>query len=261
MWIGSLALAGIPLFAGFYSKDIILESAWGAHTGVGDFAFWMGIAAAAMTALYSWRLIILTFHGEPRMDKETWEHVHESPWTMLGPLAFLALGAIGAGYLGFEAFVGEGYESFWRESILILPQNAALDAAHHAPLWVKLAPLVVGVGGILLAYVSYMYWTALPGLAVAWAPRLHMFLFRKWYFDELYDALFVRQAFLLGGSFWRTGDGTLIDGLGPNGLAARTLDIARRAGRLQSGYVYHYAFAMLIGVVFLVSWFLFEQAG
>jgi len=261
MWIGSLALAGIPLFAGFYSKDIILESAWGAHTATGDFAFWMGIAAAAMTALYSWRLIILTFHGEPRMDQETWEHVHESPWSMLGPLAFLSLGAIGAGYLGYEAFVGDSYESFWRESILILPVHGALEAAHHAPLWVKLAPLVVGVGGILLAYVAYMYWTGLPALAVSWAPRLHMFLFRKWYFDELYDAIFVRQAFLLGGGFWRIGDGAVIDGLGPNGLAARTLDLARRAGRLQSGYVYHYAFAMLIGVVFLVSWFLFEQAG
>jgi NADH-quinone oxidoreductase subunit L len=261
MWIGSLALAGIPLFAGFYSKDIILESAWGAHTAVGNFAFWMGIAAAAMTALYSWRLIILTFHGKPRMDKETWDHAHESPLTMLGPLAFLSLGAIGAGYLGFEAFVGDGYESFWRESILILPVHGALEAAHHAPLWVKLAPLVVGVGGILLAYVAYMYWTALPGMAVALVPRLHLFLFRKWYFDELYDAVFVRQAFVLGRGFWRTGDGTVIDGLGPNGLAARTLDLARRAGRLQSGYVYHYAFAMLIGVVFLVTWFLFEQAG
>jgi NADH-quinone oxidoreductase subunit L len=261
MWIGSLALAGIPLFAGFYSKDIILESAWGAHTAVGNFAFWMGIAAAAMTALYSWRLIILTFHGKPRMDKETWDHAHESPLTMLGPLAFLSLGAIGAGYLGFEAFVGDGYESFWRESILILPVHGALEAAHHAPLWVKLAPLAVGVGGILLAYVAYMYWTALPGMAVALVPRLHLFLFRKWYFDELYDAVFVRQAFVLGRGFWRTGDGTVIDGLGPNGLAARTLDLARRAGRLQSGYVYHYAFAMLIGVVFLVTWFLFEQAG
>ena len=261
MWIGSLALTGIPFFAGFYSKDIILESAWGADSAVGDFAFWMGIAAAALTALYSWRLIILTFHGKPRMDKETWDHAHESPLSMLGPLAFLAVGAIGAGYLGYEAMVGAGFESFWRESILILPGNQALEAAHYAPLWVKLAPLVVGVGGIGLAYIAYSYWTKLPALAAATAPRLHIFLFRKWYFDELYDAMFVRPAFRVGARFWRTGDGTLIDGFGPNGLAATTLELARRAGRMQSGYVYHYAFAMLIGVVFLVSWFLIGQAG
>ena len=253
MWIGSLALAGIPIFAGYYSKDIILESAWGAHTGIGQFAFWMGIVAAGFTALYSWRLIILTFHGEPRMDEETWHHVHESPWTMLGPLAFLSAGAVLAGFFAHEAFVGEGLESFWRESILILPIHGALEAAHHSPAWVKFMPLVVGGIGIGLAYLAYMYRTEIPGMVAARLSWLYKFLFNKWYFDELYDRLFVWPSFSIGRGFWKAGDEEVINGVGPDGLAAATQYVAKRAGLLQSGYVYHYAFAMLIGVVVLVT--------
>jgi len=256
MWIGSLALAGIPFFAGYYSKDIVLEAAYGAHSAVGTYAFWLGIAAAAMTALYSWRLIIMTFHGKPRMDEETLHHVHESPISMLGPLAFLALGAILSGYVFHDLFVGEHFESFWRESILVLPVHDALEAAHHSPTWVKLLPLVMGAGGILLAYLAYVFWTDLPRLAAERLRPLYLFSYNKWYFDEFYDWLFVRPTFWIGRGFWKTGDGDLIDGLGPDGLAAVTANLARRAGRLQSGYVYHYAFAMLIGVVALVSIYL-----
>jgi len=261
MWIGSLALAGIPFFAGFYSKDIILESAWGAHSGVGQFAFWAGIAAAGFTALYSWRLIIMTFHGEPRMDEETWHHVHESPLSMLGPLAFLAVGAVFSGYLAYDYFVGESLTGFWRDSILILEQHQALEAAHHVPLWVKLAPLVIGVAGIGLAYIAYMFWTDIPRIAADRLRPVYLFLYNKWYFDELFDWLFVRPAFFIGKGLWKSGDGAVIDGVGPDGLAAATLNLARRAGRLQTGYVYHYAFAMLIGVAALVTWYLFLGAG
>ncbi|MBT6093264.1 MAG: NADH-quinone oxidoreductase subunit L, partial [Rhodospirillaceae bacterium] len=148
MWIGSLALAGVPFFAGYYSKDIILEAAYGAHTGIGMYAFWLGIAAAFLTAFYSWRLLFMTFHGTPRADEVTMAHVHESPKVMILPLFFLAAGAVFAGYIGYESFVGHKAAEFWGNSILILDSHKALENAHHVPLWVKLAPLVVGVIGI-----------------------------------------------------------------------------------------------------------------
>ncbi|GIK96075.1 MAG: NADH:ubiquinone oxidoreductase subunit L [Alphaproteobacteria bacterium] len=266
MWIGSLALAGIGIpgvfgFAGFYSKDIILESAWGAHSAVGTYAFWLGILAAFLTAFYSWRLLFMTFHGTPRADEKVMAHVHESPKVMLAPLFVLAFGAIFAGILGYDLFVGDGMEGFWRESLLVLPEHGALEAAHHAPLWVKLAPLVVGLAGIALAYLFYIARPGLPGIVAERFRAVYLFLYNKWYFDELYDAVFVRPANYIGYGLWKSGDGALIDGVGPDGVASATRDIARRASRLQSGYVYHYAFAMLIGVVLLVSWYLFRQVG
>ncbi|MBT3359491.1 MAG: NADH-quinone oxidoreductase subunit L [Rhodospirillales bacterium] len=261
MWIGSLALAGVWPFAGFYSKDIILEAAWGAHTGVGMYAFWMGIIAAFLTAFYSWRLLIMTFHGTSRADEQVLAHVHESPKVMLIPLIVLATGALFMGYVGAPYFVGELTDGFWESAILILPGHPALENAHHVPVWVKFAPLAVGLAGIATAYVLYMFAPGIPGAIAARFQGVYQFLVHKWYFDELYDAVFVRPAFYLGRQFWKVGDGTLIDGLGPDGLSAATLDVARRGARLQSGYVYHYAFAMLIGVVFLVSWYLLTGAG
>ncbi len=256
MWVGNLALAGIPPFAGFYSKDIVLEAAWGAHSAVGTYAFWMGIGAAFMTAFYSWRLLIMTFHGKPRADDHVMAHVHESPKVILIPLLVLAAGAISAGYLGYNNFVGHHMAEFWKESILILDSHHALENAHHAPDWVKYLPLVVGGAGIALAYVLYMFAPGIPGVLARNFQGLYQFLLNKWYFDELYDKLFVKPAFALGRGFWKSGDGQLIDGVGPDGIAAATVDIARRAGRMQSGYVYHYAFSMLAGVVFLVTWYI-----
>ncbi len=256
MWVGSLALAGIWPFAGFFSKDTILEAAYAAGSGVGDYAFWMGVVAAFLTAFYSWRLLIMTFHGAPRGDETTMAHVHESPKVMLVPLLVLAAGALFAGYIGFEAFVGEAAVDFWGQSILVLPAHPALENAHGVPAWVKLLPLIVAVAGIALAYGMYM---VAPGLPAALAGRfrgVHQFLLKKWYFDELYDHVFVRPAFVLGRGFWKTGDGDLIDGIGPDGIAAATLNLARRAARLQSGYLYHYAFVMLTGVAGLVTWYL-----
>ena len=261
MWIGSLALAGIPPFAGYFSKDIILEAAWASGTGVGMYAFYLGIFAAFLTAFYSWRLIFLTFHGAPRADHEVMHHVHESPKVMLLPLFVLAAGAVVAGWFGYNDFVGEGRENFWRDSILVLPDHASLEAAHHAPEWVGLLPLVVGVLGIAVAWICYIWRPELPALAARRFRAIYLFLLNKWYFDELYDALLVRPAMALGFDLWKKGDGATIDGLGPDGLAATTTRLAVRASRLQTGYLYHYAFVMLIGVVLLISWYLLRQIG
>jgi NADH-quinone oxidoreductase subunit L len=262
MWIGSLALAGIPVFSGYYSKDMILESAWAAHSGVGQYAFWLGIFAAFLTAFYSWRLIFLTFHGTPRADHETMHHVHESPNVMLIPLYVLAFGAAFAGMAGYHFFVGEGRAEFWRQSLLVLPEQDAIEHAHHGlPFFVPLLPFVVGLVGIAVAYVAYMARPGLPGAIVARFGALYRFLLNKWYFDELYDRIFVRPSFRLGYGFWKGGDGAIIDGLGPDGLAAATIGAARRASRLQTGYVYHYAFAIVVGVVAFVTWYLLVRAG
>ncbi|HYM01637.1 MAG TPA: NADH-quinone oxidoreductase subunit L [Stellaceae bacterium] len=261
MWIGSLALAGIWPFAGYYSKDTILEAAWAAGTGVGLYAFWLGIFAAFLTAFYSWRLIFLTFHGAPRAEPEVMHHVHESPQVMLAPLYVLAAGALIAGKLGYDAFVGEEREGFWRDSILVLPDHPSLEAAQHAPFWVGTLPLVAGLLGIAIAWVFYIWRSELPALVARRLRGLYLFLLNKWYFDELYDAILVRPAMALGFDLWKKGDGALIDGLGPDGLSATTIRIAVRAARLQTGYLYHYAFVMLIGVVVFISWYLLRQIG
>jgi NADH-quinone oxidoreductase subunit L len=259
MWVGSLALAGIWPFAGYFSKDTILEAAWAANTGVGDYAFWMGSAAAFLTAFYSWRLIIMTFHGAPRADEVVMAHVHESPMVMVAPLIVLAAGATFAGYIGFEYFVGSATEAFWGNAILVLPSHPALENAHHVPMWVKYFPLGLAAVGIALAYGFYVLAPGLPGMLAQRFRGLYLVLLNKWYFDELYDFLFVRPAFYIGRNLWKTGDGTLIDGVGPDGISAAVVNIARRTVRIQTGYLYHYAFAMLIGVVSLVSWYLFSQ--
>jgi NADH-quinone oxidoreductase subunit L len=256
MWIGSLALAGVPPFAGFFSKDMILEAAYAAQSTHGAFAFWLGIAAAFMTAFYSWRLLFMVFHGKPRATPEVMSRVHESPKVMTLPLVALAIGAAFAGYLGFETFVGEGRVEFWGAAILVLEQNDAIEAAHHVPLWVKLLPLGMGAGGIALAWIMYVRMPAFPGLLAARVRPLYLFLLNKWYFDEFYDWALVRPAHYLGRGLWKSGDGALIDGVGPDGVAAAALVLARRASRLQTGYLYHYAFAMLIGVAGLITWYI-----
>ncbi len=261
MWIGSLALAGIWPFAGYYSKDMILEASYAAGTGVGLYAYWLGTFAAFLTAFYSWRLIFMTFHGEARASREVMHHAHESPSVMLWPLAVLATGAVAAGFLGFNFFVGEGREQFWREAILVLPVHGSVAHAEGIPFWAAKLPLAVGLLGIFSAWVAYVWRPVIP----AWCARnfrpVYLFLLNKWYFDELYDAIFVRPAMALGFGLWKKGDGALIDGLGPDGVAETTRGLSVLASRLQTGYLYHYAFAMLIGVVALVSWYLLVQMG
>lgn len=256
MWIGNLALAGIPFFAGYYSKDSILESAFAAHSGVGQYAFWLGIIAALMTAFYSWRLLFLTFHGKPRCDEKVYAHVHESPWVMLAPLVVLAIGALLSGAVFFNDFVGEHAHEFFGKSIFYGPENEILHQAHEVPGWVKILPLIMGVVGIAWAFLFYMKRTDLPAKLASALGGLYAFVFNKWYFDELYDLIFVRAAKVLGFGLWKGGDGAVIDGLGPDGVASVTQVLSRRFAKLQTGYVYHYAFAMLIGVVALVTWYL-----
>ncbi len=262
IWIGSLALAGIGVggigFAGFYSKDLILESAIGSGTTIGAFAYSLGIVAAFMTAFYSWRLIIMTFHGAPRMDAHAFGHAHESPRIMLLPLIPLALGAVFAGGIAYDWFAGEGSEAFWNGAIAVLPEHDGVKAAHHVEGVYKWLPVIVAFSGIALAYLFYMKKPALPAFfARAFGP-LYRAVYRKFYFDEIYDALFVRSARRMGAFLWKKGDDAVIDGLGPDGFAALSLRIARRVSELESGYLYHYAFAMVIGVAAFVSWFLMK---
>jgi NADH-quinone oxidoreductase subunit L len=261
MWIGSLALAGIPFFSGYFSKDTILEAAWAADTAVGYYAYWMGLLAAFLTAFYSWRLIIMTFHGEPRASHDVMHHVHESPKVMLWPLFFLAAGAIFAGGIAHAFFVGDERGAFWGNSILVLGEHDSLEAVEHIPGIIGLLPLIVAVLGIATAYVFYMFRPGWPALVSQRLRGLYLFLLNKWYFDELYDLLFVRTAFLLGRGLWKQGDGAVIDGIGPDGIAARTIDLSVRAARLQTGYLFHYAFAILIGVVIMVTWYLLQAVG
>ena len=255
MWIGSLALAGFPFFAGFYSKDMILEAAFAAHTGVGQLAFWLGCLAALLTAFYSWRLLIMAFHGTPRASAEVMSHVHESPNVMLLPLVPLALGAIFAGFLGYEMFVGHDWQQFWGDSIFILPTHQAMEHAHHVPTWVKLLPIILAASGVGLAYLAYTIMPSIPGKVSSMFKPVHNFFFNKWYFDELYDAIFVKPSVKIGALLWQRGDKDTIDGFGPDGITALVLRISQSASRLQSGYVYHYAFAMMIGIVVLLSWY------
>jgi NADH-quinone oxidoreductase subunit L len=259
MWVGSLALAGVPFFAGYFSKDFVLEAAFAAHSGTGMYAFVCGILAAFLTAFYSWRLIILTFHGTPRADHHTMEHVHESPWVMLVPLLLLAVGAVVTGYIFAPMFVGHHWEEFWNGAIVNGAGNEIMHHVHEVPGWVPLAPTVVGLAGIALAYALYMGAPTLPAKLATQFRGVYLFLLNKWYFDELYDRVFVRPARKLAYILWKVGDARIIDGM-PNGAASLVVDGARGAVRLQTGRVANYAFAMIIGLVAFVSIFLFGAA-
>lgn len=260
MVIGTLALTGVGIpvtvigTAGFFSKDAIIESAFAAHNPVAGLAFVLLVVAACVTSFYSWRLIFMTFHGQPRASHEVMHHVHESPPVMLVPLYILAAGALFAGVIFHGAFIGEGYAEFWKASLFTLPENHILHDMHEVPLWVKLAPFVAMLIGFAIAWQFYIRAPEMPKNLAAQHRGLYAFLLNKWYFDELYDLLFVRPAKRLGHFLWKTGDGTVIDGLGPDGVSARVVDVTNRVVKLQTGYLYHYAFAMLIGVAALVTW-------
>uniref|UniRef100_UPI0035C86DA5 proton-conducting transporter transmembrane domain-containing protein n=1 Tax=Citreimonas sp. TaxID=3036715 RepID=UPI0035C86DA5 len=328
MLIGTLAITGvgIPLthigFAGFLSKDAVIESAW-AGTG-GGYAFWMLVIAALFTSFYSWRLMFLTFWGTPRGDRHTHEHAHESPMVMLVPLGVLAVGSVFAGMVWYNSFfgdhasvnrffgvpvahaeesaeadhgegvgeaveelaegdvegageavteptdahgdAGEGeyagdYPAPGEGAIYMAPDNHVMDDAHHAPVWVKVAPFVAMLIGFLTAVWFYILQPSVPGRLAASQRPMYLFLLNKWYFDEIYDFAFVRPAKGLGRLLWRRGDGAVIDG-SINGLAMGIVPFfTRLAGRAQSGYIFTYAFAMVIGIAILITWMTLSGGG
>ncbi|MCZ0811907.1 MAG: NADH-quinone oxidoreductase subunit L [Pseudomonadota bacterium] len=300
MLIGTLAITGvgIPLthigFAGFLSKDAVIEVAYAGS--MGGYAFWMLVVAALFTSFYSWRLMFMTFWGKPRGDKHTHEHAHESPTVMLVPLGVLALGAVFSGMLWYSSFFGhtdqvakffgvpyaeasehgeaaEGGESDGASSadyhhyvfsgqpgegaIHVGPENTVLDAAHDVPAWVKVSPFVAMLIGLVVALWFYVWDPAMPRRLAENQRPLYLFLLNKWYFDEIYDFLIVQPAKSLGRLLWRRGDGDVIDG-SINGVAMGIVPFfTRLAGRAQSGYIFTYAFAMVIGIAVLVTWMTF----
>ena len=306
MMIGTLAITGvgIPLthigFAGFLSKDAIIESAF---AGGSNYGFWLLVLAAAMTSFYSWRLMFLTFYGEARGDKHTHDHAHESPLTMLIPLGVLAVGAVLAGMVWYNSFFGhtdkvakfygipyaeaaeahgEANEAHGDDhaedkvhakdkgyggdhhyvftgkpgegALYIAPDNTLLDDAHAVPKWVKVSPFVAMLVGFVMAVWFYIWNPSLPARLAENQRPLYLFLKNKWYFDELYNAVFVRPALWIGKQLWKRGDGNVIDG-SLNGVAMGFVPfVTRLAGRAQSGYIFTYAFAMVIGIAVLVTW-------
>ena len=258
MWIGNLALAGIPPLAGSYSKDAIISAAYLADSGVGYYAFICTLLAAFLTAFYSWRLLFMTFHGKPRADHHTMEHVHESPWVMLVPLLLLAVGAVFAGKALHGWFIGEEQVQFWHHAIFNRPGNDIIAKLEEVPEWVELAPLVMGVAGIALAWLMYIKQPELPRAFAKRVPKLYFFVLHKWLFDELYNKFIVQPLIRLSRIYWKFTDATLIDGV-PNGLASFAAIGSRQLVKLQTGSLASYAFVMLAGVVLLVSVFMFSR--
>ncbi|MGH1377356.1 MAG: NADH-quinone oxidoreductase subunit L [Alphaproteobacteria bacterium] len=311
MWIGSLALAGVWPFAGYFSKDIVLEAAWADHTWFGEYAYWMGIMAAFMTAFYSWRLLIMTFHGSPRASEKVMSHVHESPSIMLFPLFILATGAMLSGIVFYGGFVGSSIEHhasaevhseiapasgedhdgnddhgkdsdhakhddahgkghgsslevnmwskeyFWHDAIKVLPQNDTVEAAHSVPYWVKKLPLVAGALGILLAYIIYMFKPGSSAVIVRVFKPLHVLFFNKWFFDPIYNFLIVTKSLALGRIFWRS-DKSVVDRMGADGVAAFSGRFAQNLSKFQSGYIYQYAFVMIVALITIITWFVLK---
>jgi len=277
MLAGTLAITGLGVyhlgvgFAGFWSKDAILEVAYARHNGAGQFAFWAGAIAALLTSFYSWRLMFLTFWGKPRWiesehiqhsvhktpaeageDTTGGYHPHESPITMLIPLGLLTIGAIAAGQVFAPSFLDSA--AFWNGSIFY--NEDLIHAMHAVPYWVKYTALIVMLIGFAGAYVAYIAKPDIPARFVATFGALHNFVYRKWYFDELYDAIFVKPAFALGRAFWKLGDIGTIDRFGPNGIAWAVERSSVAAKSIQSGYVYTYALIMLLGLVAAITFVL-----
>ncbi len=258
MVVGTLALTGFPLTAGYFSKDAIIEAAYASKNSAAFYGYLMTLIAAALTAFYSWRLVFKTFHGRPH-DTQHYEAAHESPRSMLIPLFVLAVGSILAGYPFYQVFVGPEVESFFRESLKL--NTELLEVMHHTNFWIALLPTVAMALGFGVAWLFYIRRPDIPAELASQHEVAYNFLLNKWYFDEIYDRIIVRPTLWLGRLLWKGGDGWLIDGFGPDGVSAWVIDVTRNVVRLQTGYMYHYAFAMLIGVAAFITWFMFAAGG
>lgn len=256
MWIGSLALAGFPPFAGYYSKDVILEAAYMSHSDYGKFAYAMGITAAFLTAFYSWRLLFLVFHGKSRADQATLDHAHEPPLSMKIPLGVLAFGSVVVGFVGSKILhMVSAENNFFAKSVHLLGRRQDLmEEIHHAPFLVKISPMIVGVIAIALAYVFYLKKTEWPDKLAKKLKWLYNISFNKWYFDEIYSAVFVKPAKATGVFLWNVVDSKIIDGV-PNGAAALCKIMSKNISKIQTGHIYGYALWMILGLV-VMSFFL-----
>ncbi len=271
MTIGTLSITGFSYTAGYFSKDAIIAAAFASDRSGAFYGYVLTAATAGLTAFYSWRLVFLTFFGAPRWAAAGHDHAvhdhdahghgghhldpHESPLSMLIPLAVLAVGALFAGVVFSHDFIGKGWDGFWKGALYLGPDNHILEAREDIPQFAKELPTLLMVFGFLVAVSFYVLAPSIPRRLAQRARPLYEFLLNKWYFDELYDMIFVRPAFWLGRLFWKGGDGAIIDRLGPDGVAAWVVDMTGRAVKLQSGYIYHYAFAMLAGLAALITWY------
>ena len=254
MLAGALALAAIPPFSGYYSKDPIIDAAFAAHTPAGIYGWVLGVITAGLTSFYIFRLFVLTFLGTSRVPKHLEAHVHESPLVMLGPLAVLALGALSSGFLLDNSLIGPDFRAFWGPSIA-MPAGSPMAALHNIPAWAALSPLFCAIIGVVAVVMFYIIYPAMPALLAQQFNGLYQFLLNKWYFDELYDAIIVRPTLRLARFAWHSGDEKFIDGA-PSGLAKLTSDASNRAVKLQTGSIALYAFVMLLGLLGFLSIFL-----
>lgn len=252
MWVGSLALAGMPFFAGFYSKDLILDIEWASKLPFGKLTFFLGLGGVGLTAFYAWRLLLLTFQGTPRADDAVMSHLRESPPIMLIPLILLGGGTLIVGQSLFTLLVGPT-TSFWGQA---LPRDQVLKAAHLVPSWVTGAPPAITVGSIGLAYLFYVIRPQWPKRLAAWMRPLYLLLVEQLYMDQLYAFLFVRPSLKIAQFLWKEGDQEAIEGIGPKGFTTLARGGGARMKRLQTGYLCHYVFAMMLGIVGMTGWIL-----
>ncbi len=250
MLIGTLALTGFPFLSGFYSKDAIIEFAYFKGTSIGYYAMAVGIFTAFLTAIYSWRLFFITFHGNYNNKNIAIEKTHESPLIMLLPLIILALGAVFAGYLFKDMLIGYNYLDFWKNSIFFVKKIEHL----HLPLWLLLVTPVLVVAAVPITYYLYIKDTSILSGLKKFNEPLHNFLLNKWYFDELYEFLFIKPLKVIGYILWKKGDQNIIDRYGPDGFSKVIKFFSNKAVKFQSGFIYDYAFVMLLGLSFLLTY-------
>ena len=255
MLIGTLGLTGAPLMSGYYSKDGIIEAAFVSQTEGHLYAFYLLVFSALLTSFYSWRLIFLTFNGKSNISTEIFSKIHESPKVMLFPLIILSMLTIFSGVYFADYFMSHDYQYLWQSSIYLSENNHVIESIHHVPKWVKYSPLVMMILGLIIASIFYLIYPNIPKFLSTQFNPLYKFLLNKWYFDEIYELIFVRNISRFGNFLSNFGDKRVIDGLGPDGISIRVMDIAKQVSRIQTGYIYHYAFAMLIGLMLFITYF------